>query len=61
MNAQPTTDGFIKWRPLSGTYFDPLENHEIARAQSALVGFVGVVDLEVEQARDVNLWYRPKY
>lgn len=63
MSAQPSADGFVPWPKLSGTYFDPLENHEIARAQSALSGpDLGVVhDLTVEQARTVNEWYRPKY
>lgn len=61
MSTQPGADGFAKWRPLSGAYFDPIENLEISRAQSALVGLVGVVDLDIDQARDVLAWYDPKH
>lgn len=60
MSAQPSRDGFTKWQPLSGAYFDPAELSQISRAQSALVGLVGVVDLDIEQARDVLAWYAPR-
>ena len=61
MSAQPSHDGFAKWPRLSGAYFDPSELSQISRAQSALVGLVGIVDLTVEQARDVLDWYDPKH
>jgi hypothetical protein len=61
MSAQTSTDGFAKWQPLHGAYFDPSDLSQISRAQSALVGFVGVVDLDIEQARDILAWYDPKH
>lgn len=61
MSAQPSHGGFTKWPRLSGAYFDPSELSQISRAQSALVGLVGIVDLTVEQARDVLAWYEPKH
>lgn len=64
MSAQPseTSRRFIPWPELSAPV-DPAETLECMRAQSALSGpELGVVhDLTVEQARDVNEWYRPKY
>jgi hypothetical protein len=63
MSGQTTTAGFIPWPKLSGAYFDPMENHEIARAQSLLTGGeIGVCPpLDIEQARDVIAWYDPKH
>jgi hypothetical protein len=61
MSAQPSHDGFTKWQPLHGAYFDLSDLSQISRAQSALVGLVGVVDLDIEQARDILAWYDPKH
>ncbi len=53
--------GFHKCEPISGAYFDLSELLEISRAQSALVALVGIVDITIDQARDVLAWYNPKY
>lgn len=56
MSAQPFTDGFTKWQPISGSYFDPADLSVIAQAQSILFSLVGHVSLSASQARDVIAW-----
>lgn len=56
-----TQPGFHKWQPISGAYFDPLDNVLIARAQSILRSEFGCVSLTASQARDIVSWYRPQH
>ena len=54
---KPMNYGQGPWNPISSVPIIASDNNTIARAKSILVSDVGVVDLTLEQARDVVAWY----
>lgn len=61
MTTLTPTPGFVKWSPISGAYFDPLDSVVIARAQSILHSLVGSVWITAGQAKDVIAWHKPQH